>query len=82
MQIHETIARAFVREFDVPCTWQDFHGFARRSGLSGMAAAKKMRSLLVRVERLQAVQKANPPTSDAWQQASALLVPLFSALAQ
>lgn len=56
-QLHQIIAEALVREFDVPCCWQEFHSFARKSGLSGERAAKTMRRLLLKVEKLQGIQK-------------------------
>lgn len=39
-------------------------------------------ALVERITQLQAVQKANPPSSDAWREASEELAPLFAEMAR
>ena len=79
--IHQRIAQAYIAEFNLSCDWQTFHTFARKSGLSGGAAAKRLRVLLAQVTEGQAVQKVNPPTSAAWNLASDKLRHAFAELA-
>lgn len=38
--------------------------------------------IVAEIERLQAVQRRNPPSSAAWQEASDALAPLFAEMAR
>jgi len=66
---------------------------ARKSGSDGEFAALMLKHgrltddareyvLLARIEALQAVQRTNPPSSAAWQNASKELAPLFAEMAR